>query len=65
MNSLTKRQVQTILYLLRTTAPSEPNTTVGILDVPRARLIPFDNPVPGIDALLHGEALSFTTMWKL
>lgn len=61
---LTKRRVQTILHLLRTTAPSAPATTIGILDVPRARLLPFDNAAPGIDALLHGEARSFTTMWN-
>jgi hypothetical protein len=61
---LTERRVHSILHLLRTTAPSEPNTTMGILDVPRSRLIPFDNPTLGVDALLQGEARSFMTMWK-
>jgi hypothetical protein len=61
---LTKRRVQTILHLLRTTVPIEPNTTLGILDVPRAKLLPLESPAPGIDALLQGEARSFTTMWK-
>jgi hypothetical protein len=61
---LTKRRVQTILHLLRTTVPNEPDTTLGILDVPRAKLIPLDSPASGIDALLQGEARSFTTMWK-
>ncbi len=63
-DQLTKRRVQTILHLLRTTAPSEPNTRLGILDVSRARFIPLDTPAPGINALLQGEARSFTTMWR-
>lgn len=60
---LTKRRVQAILHLLQTAAKDDHNAIKGILDVPRSRFISYENSTVGIEALLHGEARSFATMW--
>jgi hypothetical protein len=59
---LTKSRVQTMLHLLRLVAPAN-IPIMGILDVPRGRFYPLDEPAAGIDALLKGEAQSFTSLW--
>jgi hypothetical protein len=55
-DQLTKRRIDAMLYLLEITHGSD-ETTVGMLDVRRAKLILPTRLVPGIDALLKAEAL--------
>lgn len=40
------------------------NFIPGILDVQRGKLITQNSSVPDINALLEGEAASFTEIWK-
>ena len=63
-SQLTKRRVDSTLHLLELTHGTE-GTTVGILDVRRSRLITPTRLIPGMDALLAGEAAAFQQMWEL
>lgn len=60
---LTKKRVEATLHLLDLTHGTL-NTRVGILDARAGRLITPTRLVPGIDALLAGEAAAFVTMWN-
>jgi hypothetical protein len=39
-------------------------TTVGVLDVRRAKLIVPTRVIPGMDALLKAEAVAFVSLWS-
>jgi hypothetical protein len=58
---VTKSRVDPLLHLLGL----KYEATVGVLDVSRSRLITPTRLVPGIDALLAGEASAFVEMWNL
>lgn len=57
---VTKRAIDPALHLMELVYPHH---DVGILDVRRAKLFTPTRLIPGIDALLAGEAASFATMW--
>lgn len=60
-----KRRLETMFHLLRLSIPNEmENAMPGILDVRRGNLFRPTREVPGIDALLVGEAAAFRTMWS-
>jgi hypothetical protein len=59
---LSKPKVDTLLYLLDDTLPSEVAT--GILDVPRGRLIQQTVDKPELEIVLAGDAAQFVTMWN-
>ena len=61
---LSKRRVDVILHLLETTVtPAEEGGRVGILDVPRGRLIEPTVKKPDIEAALRGEAGYIMAAW--
>ena len=59
---LSKAKVDEVLFLLQTLAPQ--GATVGVLDVRRAKLYTPTRDIPGMDALLLGEAAALVTMWR-
>lgn len=60
---LSKRRADPILEILRESYGRE-GLIVGILDVPRGKLITPTREIADIDALLEGEAAAFETIWK-
>jgi hypothetical protein len=60
---LSKPRVDTLLYLLHKSFPR--SGEVGILDVPRGRLIQETVDIPALDVVLAGDAAQFITMWNL
>ncbi len=61
---LSKLRADVILHLLETTVtPAGKNARVGILDVPRARLIQSTVEKPGLEAALRAEAAYIATAW--
>lgn len=61
---LSKLRVDGILHLLETTVtPAGKDARVGILDVPRARLIQPTVVKPGLEAALRAEAAYIATAW--
>jgi hypothetical protein len=63
-DKLTKRRVDSTLHLLELTHGRR-GARVGILDMRRHNLIAPTRLIPGIDALLAGEAAAFAQMWDL
>jgi hypothetical protein len=63
---LTKPRADPLLHLLDIThgAGACSDATVAALDVLRGKLIKPTRLVPGIDALLKGEAACFLEMWE-
>jgi hypothetical protein len=59
---LSKQKADILLHLLGKQSPS--GTTVGVLDVRRARLHVPTRTIAGMDALLKGEAQALTTIWQ-
>lgn len=61
---LSKLRVDAILHLLETTVtPAGKDARVGILDVPRARLIQPTVVKPGLETALRAEAAYIATAW--
>lgn len=59
-----KRRLETMFHLLRSTLPQElEGATPGILDVRRGNLFSPTRPIENIRALLIGEAAAFRAMW--
>jgi hypothetical protein len=63
---LSKARTDTLLHLLNLThgVGVSSGATPGVLDVVNAKLFTPTRQVPGIDALLAGEAASFEEIWK-
>ena len=62
---LPKLRADVILHLLETTVtPDGTNARVGILDVPRAKLIQSTVEKPGLEAALRAEAAYIATAWN-
>ena len=64
-DKVTKNRIDPLLYLLDLTHGSGAanNATVAVLDVVRSNLITPTRMIPNMDALLRGEAASFSTIW--
>jgi hypothetical protein len=61
----TKLRSDTILHLIRETLSTKQAKAIpGLLDVGRGKLIVPTVEVPGLGALLRGEAAAFASMWK-
>ncbi len=63
---LSKNRMDAMLFLIQTACPlaDTAGSTPAILDVPRGKLIEPTRSIPGLDALLAGEAEAFVQMWK-
>jgi hypothetical protein len=63
---LSKRRVEVILYLMSSTLldPWDAEVTIGVLDVPRARLVTPTVTVPNLELLLQSEAAAFGEIWQ-
>jgi hypothetical protein len=59
---LTKQKVNVVLHLLQQHAPA--NTTVGILDLRRGKLLIPTVAIDGLDGLLKAEAAALLTLWE-
>lgn len=62
-DKLSKAKADPVLRLLERTHGQQGRRTVAILDVPRGKLLTPTRDIPGIDALLEGEAAAFVAMW--
>lgn len=62
---LSKLQMDAINHLLASElGPIQDRAKLGVLDVRTGRFIPADQPKPGIEALLEGEAMAFAEMYR-
>lgn len=61
-DQLSKQKADVALHLLDKAAPR--GTTVGVLDVRRARLLVPTRTIQGMDALLNAEAAAFVSLWN-
>ena len=60
-----KRRLETMFHLLRSSFPKDLDGSMpGILDVRRGSLFSPTRDLPGIEALLVGEAAAFQTIWN-
>lgn len=61
---LAKNRIDIVTHLMnKTLVVKAPSATFGILDVRNAKLHTPPVPIPGLDALLAGEAASFAAMY--
>jgi hypothetical protein len=64
-DKLEKRRAEIIAHLMmRALGANTPQTTFGVLDVRRGKVIEPPTPIAGHDALLTGEATSFAVMYN-